>query len=167
MHAFVVLGFVFPHRAKRLAWGSSPKWHILCRVGRNTLTESINQGRCTSYTRVSSVAPFTSHFYANSCDHVDFRIGSVVIRNSSLFVYEMLKCHCQSYKTTSTLLTWMSERDVNEWYSVSAASLCCVVWWQRNNELSTEWKNSLTNYCSSRRTRFVADLSQTFCPPLQ
>jgi len=25
MHAFVVLGFVFPYEGKRLAWGMSPK----------------------------------------------------------------------------------------------------------------------------------------------
>jgi len=25
MRAFVVLGFVFPYQAKRLAWGTSPK----------------------------------------------------------------------------------------------------------------------------------------------
>jgi len=28
MHAFVVLGFVLPYQAKRLAWGTSPKWPI-------------------------------------------------------------------------------------------------------------------------------------------
>jgi len=43
MCAFVVLGFVFPYQAKRLAWGTSPKWPILYRVGRKTLTQSINQ----------------------------------------------------------------------------------------------------------------------------
>jgi len=32
MCAFVVLGLVFPYQAKRLAWGRSPKWPILCRV---------------------------------------------------------------------------------------------------------------------------------------
>jgi len=37
MYAFVVLGFVFPSQAKRLAWGTSPKWPILCRVGHKTL----------------------------------------------------------------------------------------------------------------------------------
>jgi len=26
MRAFVVLGFVFPYQAKRLAWGTSPAW---------------------------------------------------------------------------------------------------------------------------------------------
>jgi len=41
MRAFVVLGFVFPYQAKRLAWGTSPKLPILCRVGRKTLTQSI------------------------------------------------------------------------------------------------------------------------------
>jgi len=25
MHAFVVVGLVFPYQAKRLAWGTSPK----------------------------------------------------------------------------------------------------------------------------------------------
>jgi len=29
MHAFVVLGFVFPYQAKRLAWETSPKLPIL------------------------------------------------------------------------------------------------------------------------------------------
>jgi len=43
MLAFVVLGFVFPYQAKKLAWGTSPKWHILCWVGCETLYQSINQ----------------------------------------------------------------------------------------------------------------------------
>jgi len=43
MCAFVVLGLVFPYKAKRLACGTSPKWPILCRVGHKTLTQSINQ----------------------------------------------------------------------------------------------------------------------------
>jgi len=38
MRAFVVLGFVFPYQAKRLAWGTSLKRPILCRVGCGTLT---------------------------------------------------------------------------------------------------------------------------------
>jgi len=41
MCAFVVLGLVFPYQAKRLAWGTSPKWPILCRVGCKTTTQSI------------------------------------------------------------------------------------------------------------------------------
>ena len=45
MRAFVMLGLVFPHQAKRLAWGTSPKWPILCWVGRKTLTQSILQAR--------------------------------------------------------------------------------------------------------------------------
>jgi len=44
MCAFVVLGFVFPYQAKRLAWGTSPKWPILCRVDRKTTTQSVNAG---------------------------------------------------------------------------------------------------------------------------
>jgi len=40
MHAFVVLVFVFPYQAKRLAWWTSPKWPILCRVVCKTLTNS-------------------------------------------------------------------------------------------------------------------------------
>jgi len=42
MCAFVVLGLVFQYQAKRFAWGTSPKWPILCRVGRKTLTQSIS-----------------------------------------------------------------------------------------------------------------------------
>jgi len=42
MRAFVVLGFVFPYQAKRLAWRTSPKWPILCRVGCKTTTQSIS-----------------------------------------------------------------------------------------------------------------------------
>jgi len=38
-----VLGLVFPYQARRLAWGTSPKWPVLCRVGRITGTQSINQ----------------------------------------------------------------------------------------------------------------------------
>jgi len=53
MRAFVVLGLVFPHQAKRLSWGTSPKWPILCRVQRKT---SVNQSHrdycdCSSYCR--------------------------------------------------------------------------------------------------------------------
>jgi len=40
---FVVLGLVFPYQAKRLAWGTSPKWPILCRMGHKTTTQSIKQ----------------------------------------------------------------------------------------------------------------------------
>ena len=40
--AFVVLGLVFPYWAKRLAWGTSLKWPILCQVGRKTTTQSIS-----------------------------------------------------------------------------------------------------------------------------
>jgi len=40
---FVVLGFVFPYQAKRLAWLTSPTLPILCRMGRKTLIQSINQ----------------------------------------------------------------------------------------------------------------------------
>jgi len=42
MCAFVVLGLVFPYQAKRLAWGMSLKWPILCRVGCKATTQSIN-----------------------------------------------------------------------------------------------------------------------------
>jgi len=36
-----VLGLVFPYHAKRLAWGTSPKWSILCQVGHKTTTQPI------------------------------------------------------------------------------------------------------------------------------
>jgi len=49
MCAFVVLGLVFPYQAKRLAWGTSLKWPILCRVGRKALTQSINSVRSVMY----------------------------------------------------------------------------------------------------------------------
>jgi len=42
MHAFVVLGFVFPYQAKRLAWRTYPKLPILCQMGRQTVTQSIS-----------------------------------------------------------------------------------------------------------------------------
>jgi len=45
-----VLCFVFPYQAKRLSWGTSPKWPILCRIGNKTLTS--NQSVCLS-TRMS------------------------------------------------------------------------------------------------------------------
>jgi len=41
MYAFVMLGVVFPYQVKRLARGTSPKWAILCRVGRKTTTQSV------------------------------------------------------------------------------------------------------------------------------
>jgi len=37
MHAFVVLRFVFPYQAKRLSRWMSPKWPIVCRVGRQSV----------------------------------------------------------------------------------------------------------------------------------
>jgi len=37
-----VLGFVFPHQAKRLAWKTYPKLPILCHMGRKALTQSIS-----------------------------------------------------------------------------------------------------------------------------
>jgi len=40
MCAFVVLGFLFPYQAKRLAWGTSLKWPILCRVVHKPLTSN-------------------------------------------------------------------------------------------------------------------------------
>jgi len=50
MCVFVVLGFVFPYQAKRLAWETSPKWPILWRMGCETLTQSINL--CSRYCRL-------------------------------------------------------------------------------------------------------------------
>ena len=44
MCAFVVLGLVFPYQAKRLAWGMSPKWPILCQVERKILISHIING---------------------------------------------------------------------------------------------------------------------------
>jgi len=59
MCAFIVLSFVFPCQAKRLAQRTSPKWPILCRVGRKTLTQSINWlcWRSLEKTRRSKVEP--------------------------------------------------------------------------------------------------------------
>jgi len=42
MCAFVVLGLVFPYQTKRLPWGTSPKWPILCRVWCKTTTQSVS-----------------------------------------------------------------------------------------------------------------------------
>jgi len=39
MHAFVVLVFVFTYQAKRLVWGTSPKWPILCWVGCKSVSQ--------------------------------------------------------------------------------------------------------------------------------
>jgi len=56
MRALVVLGLVFPYQAKRLAWGASPKWRILCCVGRKTLTQSIlTRGAATRLTCIMAV----------------------------------------------------------------------------------------------------------------
>jgi len=41
MCAFVVLGLVFPYQAERLAWGTSSKSPILCRVGHKATTQSV------------------------------------------------------------------------------------------------------------------------------
>jgi len=40
MCAFVVLGLLFPYQARRLAWGTSLKLPVLCRVGCKTTTQS-------------------------------------------------------------------------------------------------------------------------------
>jgi len=53
MCAFVVLGLVFPYHAKRLARRTSPKWPILCRVGRKKHS-SINQSCFTLSTSSQS-----------------------------------------------------------------------------------------------------------------
>ena len=37
-------GFIFPYQAKRLAWGTSPKWPILCWVVHKTLTSNSISG---------------------------------------------------------------------------------------------------------------------------
>jgi len=45
MFAVVVFDLVFQYSTKERDWlgRTSPKWPILCRVGRKTLTQSINQ----------------------------------------------------------------------------------------------------------------------------
>ena len=57
MCAFVVLGLVFPYWANGLVCGTSPKWPILCRVGRKTLAKlnSIKQHPCTYRPSLSAV----------------------------------------------------------------------------------------------------------------
>jgi len=40
--AFVVLALVFSIPSQQMAWETSPKWPILCRVGRETLTQSMS-----------------------------------------------------------------------------------------------------------------------------
>jgi len=49
MCAFVVLDLVFPYQDTRLAWGTSPKWPVLCWVGRKTLTQSVNQSEHSAH----------------------------------------------------------------------------------------------------------------------
>ena len=58
MSAFVVLHLVFLYQAKSLAWGTSPKWSILCRVGRKTLTQSINVVQSSKQFVVTAGLPF-------------------------------------------------------------------------------------------------------------
>jgi len=41
---FCCVRFSFSYQAKRLAWRTSPKWPILCRVGRKTLTQPSSSG---------------------------------------------------------------------------------------------------------------------------
>ena len=53
---------VFPYQAKRLAWGTSPKWPILCRVGHKTIMQSISQNpaivsSATTYHSISGCFP--------------------------------------------------------------------------------------------------------------
>jgi len=42
MCAYVVLGLVFPYQAKRLAWGTSVKWLILCGLGHKFIILTVN-----------------------------------------------------------------------------------------------------------------------------
>ena len=48
MRAFVVLDF-FSIPSQEIGWGNISEWLILCRVGRKTLTQLINQSILTSF----------------------------------------------------------------------------------------------------------------------
>jgi len=43
MRAFNVFGLVFPFQAKRLVWGTSLKWPILCGVAHKTTSQSTEE----------------------------------------------------------------------------------------------------------------------------
>ena len=58
---FVALGLVFPCQATRLAWGTSLKWPILCRVGRKTTTQSINQSVSTYFRPLRQIRSCSNH----------------------------------------------------------------------------------------------------------
>jgi len=64
MHAFVVLDFVFPYQAKRLAWGTSPKGPILCQVGRKSASQSIRSRGWRGPGRTDVARHSTITFYA-------------------------------------------------------------------------------------------------------
>ena len=66
VRAFLVLGLVLPHQAKRLAGGTSPKWPVLCRVGHKTLTQALN-GTCSTDFNCENHPLFLS--YLSFLDH--------------------------------------------------------------------------------------------------
>jgi len=54
-----VLGLVFsPYEAKRLAWGNVCEMtYFLCRVGRKTTAQSVNQAPCSTRSSVTADGP--------------------------------------------------------------------------------------------------------------
>jgi len=69
MHAFVVLCLVFQSQAKRLAWKTSLKWPILCRVGHKTLTQSISVPFVLNVFIFSAKPQFFVSYLTLSCGH--------------------------------------------------------------------------------------------------
>jgi len=63
--------FSFPYQAKILAWGMSPKWSTLCRVGHKTSTQSTqfedSSHRCIVYACVSGCIVGVCCRFARCC----------------------------------------------------------------------------------------------------
>ena len=83
MYAFAVLGLVFPYQAKRLAWGTSPNWPVLCWVGRKTTTQSMYPVvKSVRSLKVVEVAWHDSADYSDNESQIWQRYNVLVVRHA-------------------------------------------------------------------------------------
>jgi len=102
----LLLGLVFPYQTKRLVGETSPKWPILCRVGRKTATQSIayiyplsvcasvSSPCCSAWRPVTeSLAHTVSLSCSRSCQPCRCKPASYVCGLLSFFVESSLIMH--------------------------------------------------------------------------
>jgi len=115
MCAFVVLGLLFPYQAWRLAWGTCPKWPILCRVGCKTTTQSTyvtcqrdrNNKNINAHDILDMVVLFTKSNLVGSVIFVSSRQCGILVTSS--YVCSQLRLawclvKCRLYVTCSVFL---------------------------------------------------------------